>query len=114
MSQEPSEVIEVLRSMGNFAILIWAVFILMLSGMVSIIAWLNSHMPTGLYSKLAIVWFDGVLLATITALYLGDAFLNGEVTASKYILYILVSAIGGAPLLRKIVSASRSFFDRKQ
>lgn len=113
MSQEPTEAIEILRLLGEFAVLMWALFIFVLSGLMSVLAWLNSHMPSSLYCKLAVIWFDGVLLAGITALWFGDAFLNGEITIVRYTLYILMSSIGGAPLLRKLIASTRTLMKKE-
>lgn len=70
--------------------------------LLSVLTWVNRPMPERSWKQGLLVGLNGIALALLMALYLGDAVLRDDISLFNYTLWVLLASMAGGPALHKI------------
>lgn len=101
---------EVRTLVSDMYLLVWISGTIFLAGGVSLLKWLNTPMPARTWGRGLLVYMNGVTLAILTTLWLGDKVFTHEVSLLHFTFYVLVAALGGAHLFDFFMSRIMRIF----
>lgn len=105
---------EVRAVVSDVYLLVWITGTIFIAGGVSLLKWLNTPMPARTWGRGLLVYMNGVTLAILTTLWLGDKVFTHEVSLLHFTFYVLVAALGGAHLFDLFISLAVRLFSNEK
>ena len=80
----------------NLYILLWIFATFILAGFMSTLHWMNTPMPTRTWGRGILAYMNGLAIAILVSLWLGDRVLSHEISIIRFSFYVLMASLGGS------------------
>lgn len=84
---------------SQLLIFAWVSATLIVAGFMSLLHWLNTPMPQRTIGQAILAYMNGLAVALLTSLFIGDKVLSHEMSILQFTFCVLVASIGGAQML---------------
>ena len=93
---DPHEVNDFTSQLLIFA---WVMATLIVAGFMSLLRWLNTPMPQRTIGQAILAYMNGLAVALLTSLFIGDRVLSHEMSILQFTFCVLAASIGGSQML---------------